>query len=238
MSDKSWDWDHSLPPTDVPSASTPLRRVILAAVAAAAGLLVGVALWAVLPAQHAATGQAFVSMASDSARDSDPFAGSPFVLQRMTGYAEMGTSAPVLSSAAAQAGVGSSAEDLRGRVTSTATPQTVLLTVVATDPDPARAAAIAEAVIAAQAEAIEALETRQAAKKRSPVKVTPIGVEVGAGASWPTRLLLNALLGAVSGLALLGCWVLVRRASTAPSPPGPGPGPASAGTRGARESST
>lgn len=186
----------------------------IAGVAAALGLLIGVALWVYVPAKYSATAAAFVSPASRFATESDPFAGSPFVLQRIDSYAALATSPPVLQAVVRKLGISMTIEELRGEVTSTNPPQTVMLTVVVVDKNPELAAAIANAVVAEQSSAIESLEGQADSESSSPLRVTPVeSATPPATRVRAAALVRNALLGLSSGLAIAAGGVLLHSAS-------------------------
>ena len=144
--------------TTRPWANAARTWLVPVALAALAGLLVAVVLARTTRTTYTATTTSFVSMASRSAAESDPFAGSQFVLQRMNTYAGLTTSADVLDTVIAELGLNLTPAALATRVTSTSTPESVLLTVMVSDDDARRAGAIADAVAKQQATVIERSE--------------------------------------------------------------------------------
>ena len=183
----------------------------LITVAAVFGLLVGVAQWTFVPAKYSATAAAFVSPASRFATESDPFAGSPFVLQRIDSYAALAKSPPVLEAVVRNLGISRTVDELRGEVTSTNPPQTVMLSVVVVDKSPELAAAIANAVVAQQSSAIESLEGQADSKNSSPLRVTPVETATpSATRGRAAALARSALLGLGSGLVIVAAGAMLH----------------------------
>ncbi len=211
----------SASPTGLPM----IRRWRFAEGAAVVTVLVTVLLTIFFPPKYSATAQAFVSLAPRSAAETDPFAGSQFVLQRLESYARLGTSAGVLNAVVQELGIEETADQLRSRVTSTNPPDTVLLNVVVVDENPERAAAIADAIVVQQALQIESLESDGGPAGASPVRVTPVEAAAAPDAKgFGARLLRNVLLGACAGLLVPAGAVLVRGYARRP-PAGPRPSP-------------
>jgi capsular polysaccharide biosynthesis protein len=196
-------------------ANAPPRRLRLWHVVGAVAVLVAVAVTAFLtafyPTRYSVTVQSFVTLAPRPPTDSDPFAGSQFVLQRMATYAGLATSNQVLAAVTARMDLPETPDGLRAEVTSTSPPNTVLLEVIVSDEDPQRAAGIADAVAAAQGQAIESLEANGGPTGSSPVTVTPISpAAVPHRVSTVVHVLRQALLGLSAGLvvAVAGAVVL------------------------------
>lgn len=189
--------------------------------AALAGLLLGVAIAFIRTPLYSATAQSFVSLAPESASESDPFGGSQFVLQRMDSYAALATSPQVLSAVVEQQDLPETMSELAGQVTSFPLPNTVLLNVTVRDPDPQRAAALADAVASAQADAIESLEGAGGPVTGSPVRVTPVQAAVAPPSAGLARVLRYAVAGISAGFVIFGCGVLVRRSARRTAVRGP-----------------
>jgi succinoglycan biosynthesis transport protein ExoP len=188
-------------------ANAPPRRRqpwhVVAAVAVLVTVAVAAFLTAFYPTRYSVTAQSFVTLAPRPPTDSDPFAGSQFVLQRMATYAGLATSNQVLAAVTARMDLPETPDQLRAEVTSTSPPNTVLLEVVVSDKDPQRAARIADAVAAAQGQAIESLEAQGAPTGSSPVTVTPISsAAVPHRVSAVVHVLRQVLLGLGAGLVV------------------------------------
>ncbi|WP_329119640.1 polysaccharide biosynthesis tyrosine autokinase [Streptomyces sp. NBC_01465] len=134
--------------------------------------------------------------------------GSNFSLARVQSYAAIVTSRQVTAPVVAALHLGSTPEQLAGRITAEAPLGTVLVDITVGDTDPHRAAETADAVAVRFADVVERLETPDGAEKSAvklgvtqtaAVPTTPVsprpGLNLGAG------LFAGLLLGA--GLALL-----------------------------------
>jgi polysaccharide biosynthesis transport protein len=161
-----------------------------------------------MPKKYTATSRLFIAV-SGTQSATDLAQGSNFAEKQMSSYAEVATSPRVLAPVISQLGLPTTPKDLAESVEATVPVNTVILEVSVTDPDPTRAAQVANAV---------SQELRKAAGELSPrkedgteaVQATSIAdAEVPDKASSP-KILQNLGLGLVLGL-LLGFGVAVLR---------------------------
>jgi capsular exopolysaccharide synthesis family protein len=185
-----------------------LRRVVAAVLhwrwALALVLLVcvgGAAAYAALaPREYASTTTVFFSLSRTSSV-SDLAQGSTYTEDVAKSYSEVVTLPLVLGPVIGQLGLDETPAELAKRVTVETQPDTVLADITVTDPEPQRAAEIANAVGRQLAASITTLSPSGTAAT-SPIKVTTISDAVPpSGPSSPNvRLLL--VVGCVAGLAL------------------------------------
>ena len=109
-----------------------------------AGLGVGYGL--LVPSPPSATAYDFVSFDASSAKADDPFAGSPFVLQRMSSYVSLASSDVVLTDVKQSLGLSQSVADLRDEVTAISPPNTTYVQIQVADSKASTAERIAKAV--------------------------------------------------------------------------------------------
>jgi polysaccharide biosynthesis transport protein len=205
--------------TAQPWASAARRWVAPMALAALVGLLVAVILAPTTRTTYTATTTSFVSMARRSAAESDPFAGSQFVLQRMSTYAGLTTSPDVLDPVISELGLNLTPAALATRVTSTSTPDSVLLTLSVSDDDPGRAGRIADAVAKQQATVIERSEAFGGVSSDSPVRVSVVDpARVASSSALPPVVSILVKAAAAALLVLVGV-VLLRRYRRGAHPP-------------------
>jgi succinoglycan biosynthesis transport protein ExoP len=206
--------------TAQPWASAARRWLVPIALAALVGLLVAVILARTTRTTYTATTTSFVSMASRSAAESDPFAGSQFVLQRMNTYAGLTTSPDVLEPVITELGLNVTPAALATRVTSTSTPDSVLLTVTVSDDDSRRAGRIADAVAKQQATVIERSEADGGRSSDSPVRVSVVDPARVTSSSTVPPVVSILIKAAAAGLLVLVGAVLLwryRRGAHAPA---------------------
>ena len=98
----------------------------------------------VMPKKYTATTRLFIAVAGDSV--SDLAQGSDFAEKQMASYAEVATSPQVLEPVINRLGLRTTPKELAESVEATVPADTVILEIAATDPDPTRAAQIANAV--------------------------------------------------------------------------------------------
>lgn len=219
---EAWRWNRPEPAGTTGALPAPgLRRKLLlpGVLAAIVALVVGAAVAFAVPVSYTATAESFVSPAAKTATESDPFAGSTFVLQRIETYSGLATSSPVLLAALQQVGTDMTLEHLRSEVTAQNLPRSVLLSVTVTDRVPQRAADLANAVSAQQARAIETLEGTEGRASAPPVRVTPVTVApVPPRKSSTHRGLTGALAGLGAGAVVFAAGVALayRRLRRAP----------------------
>jgi succinoglycan biosynthesis transport protein ExoP len=171
---------------------------VLLAVGAAGALT-----WFATPLYSSST-QLFVSTAT-TADTSAAYQGNLFSQQRVTSYAELLTGERMAGRVVEELGLDLSPQEVAGKVTATAVPETVILTVTVTDTSAQRAQEIADSLGRQFTEQVTELETPDGAAA-STVKVTTVEpAEVDAAPVSPdvTRnLALGAVLGALLGLGL------------------------------------
>jgi capsular exopolysaccharide synthesis family protein len=162
----------------------------------------------IMPNKYTATTRLFIAV-SGTQSATDLAQGSNFAEKQMASYAEVATSPRVLAPVITQLGLPTTPKDLAESVEVTVPVDTVILEVSATDPDPGRAAQIANAV---------GQELRRAAVELSPqkedgtqaVQATSIAdAEVPDKASSP-KIFQNLGLGLAFGL-LFGLGVAMLR---------------------------
>lgn len=164
-------------------------------------------LTAVQTKQYTSSTQFFVSVSgSDTAALQQ---GSTFTQQRVKSYAELLKTPRALDPVAEELGDDTKPTDLAQQITVTTPPETVILEVSVTDPDPAHAQAIATAIGETFPKVVSEVERPEDSRKASPIKVSlvePASTSETPTSPNPTR---NLALGLVLGLMLgLGLAVL------------------------------
>ena len=184
------------------------RRWLGVLIIVLATLALASAVTLVMPKKYTATTRLFIAV-SGTQSATDLAQGSNFAEKQMSSYAEVARSPRVLAPVITQLGLPTTPKDLAESVEATVPVDTVILEVSATDPDPTRAAQIANAV---------SQELRTAAGELSPrkedgtqaVQATSIAdAEVPDKASSP-KIFQNLGVGLLLGL-LLGLGVAVLR---------------------------
>ncbi|WP_051217936.1 polysaccharide biosynthesis tyrosine autokinase [Nocardioides insulae] len=166
------------------------------------GLAAAVGISLAMPVQYTAEATSFVTVAERvDEGQGEIFQGSQFAVQRVKSYAPLATSHRVLDPVTEELGLDLDHADFADAVEVSSPPETVLLKVQVTDPDPEQAARMADAVSERLGEVIEELETAAGST------VPNVGVSLAQPAEVPTspsspRVLLNLLLGGALGLAL------------------------------------
>lgn len=152
------------------------------------------------PAMYTATAQGFVSVTDPQNRP--PYAlasGAQYILSRMTSYAELGVTTPVLAPVVDDLRLDETPLSLSGRISSHSSVGKAVVEVAVTYNDPKTAAAIADHVLAGLGQKVAELE-------RGNVEVKPMGAaEVPASPS-NKHVVLNGAVAAAGGLAL-GCLI-------------------------------
>ncbi|MFC4693186.1 YveK family protein [Geodermatophilus arenarius] len=144
---------------------TALRRYWATwAAIALTGLFVALVVVLAVRPTYTTTAQVFVASSGDGT------SGSQFVSQRVTTYPDVARSQTVLGPVIDELSLDESVTDLRARVAAVNPPDTSQVDVSVTDEDPARAAAVANAVAERFSTAVEDLEERQDGV--SPVDLT------------------------------------------------------------------
>ncbi|WP_186304521.1 YveK family protein [Kocuria palustris] len=174
------------------------------------GLGLGYGSAMLMPKSYEAQTTIFVNV-SESATVQDLQMGEQFAQSRAASYAAIGTSSEVLHPVADEVGdeVGDELEDA---VTVTNAPNTATLSVTAEDPDPQRAAEIAQGVSESLVERAADLEG-SSAPDESPVQLSIMdeaGVPLVPASPSPS---MNTLVGAVVGL-VVGLLIVLARAGS------------------------
>ena len=120
------------------------RRWISVAIVALTAIALAAAVTLAMTTQYTATTRLFFAV-EGSETVTDLAQGSSFAEKQMTSYAEVATSPLVLNPVIDRLNLETRAADLARSVTATIPPETVILEISAVDPDPNRAAAIANA---------------------------------------------------------------------------------------------
>lgn len=121
--------------------------------------------------------------------------GSQYILDRMTGYAQLARTTPVLAPVVDNLHLQETPLTLSGRVTSKSLADKAVLEVNVEYDDPAVAAHIADATLAQLGEAVSRIENGN-------IKVTAVGPAVVPQASSQFTLIVFALVGAVAGFVV------------------------------------
>jgi succinoglycan biosynthesis transport protein ExoP len=154
----------------------------------------------VMPKKYTATTQLFFGVASDSV--SDLAEGSNFAAKQVSSFAEVATSPRVLMPVIEQLGLHVTPRELAKSVEATVpVNNTVILEIAATDPDPTRAAQIANAVGAELAKAAADLSPERQDGTEAVRVNTIAAAEVPIEVSSP-KVLQNLGIGLILGLVL------------------------------------
>ena len=180
----------------------PLVLACLGAVIAVAAVLT----WTATP-QYSSTSRLFISTSQSD--ESSAYTGNLFATQRVASYADLTGSNQVADRVAARLGSDVDPGELRDAVTASVVPETVILEISATDPDPERAAAIAQAYAEELQVLVEELET-PSGKADAVIRATIVDDAQVPDAAVSPQPLRNLALAGVLGL-LLGVGVAVAR---------------------------
>lgn len=161
--------------------------------------------WSVTPLYSSST-RLFVS--TSQADENSAYTGNLFATQRVASYADLVTSNQLAERVSDDLG-GIPTGELRGKVTASSVPETVLLEISATDADPELARDIAQAYAEQLQELVEELET-PSGSNRAVVKATLIDDAQVSQAPVSPNPARNLALAAVLGL-LLGIGLAVAR---------------------------
>lgn len=168
--------------------------IVTVVLAAAAGVLT-----AMSRPMYSATAEGVVSVGAPQTRP--PYAlanGSRYILDRMTSYAQLGVTSPVLDPVAKELGVN---EPLTERVSCQSVANQALLRVTAEDKDPAAAARIADATLRQLGDVVGRIEHDNVVVSQ----VTPAAVP---SAPSNQKVLRNTAVGAAAGLLVGLCVAL------------------------------
>jgi tyrosine-protein kinase len=183
------------------------RRWLSVLIIALTTLAVASLLTLAMPKKYTATTRLFFAVASDSV--SELAQGSNFAEKQMSSFAKVATSPLVLEPVVQQLALPTTAAKLEESVEATVPPDTVILEIAATDPDPRRAAAIANAVGARLGQAAGDLSPSREDGSEA-VRATTLAVaEVPIAPSSP-NVPRNLGIGLILGL-LLGMGVAILR---------------------------
>ena len=159
--------------------------------------------WLAAEKYTATTRLFFAVQGTESA--SDLAQGSTFAEKQMTSYAEVATAPLVLDPVVRELGLATDATTLADSVTASVPPETVILEISVTDPDPRRAAGIANAVGIEVAEVAAELSPERADGSQAVQATTLAPALVPTEPSSPQvlrNLALGLLLGVVLGLGV------------------------------------
>lgn len=170
------------------------------------GLGLGYGSALLMPKSYEAQTTIFVNV-SESATVQDLQMGEQFAQSRAASYAAIGTSSEVLRPVSDEVG-----DDVEDAVTVTNAPNTATLSVTAEDPDPQRAAEIAQGVSESLVERAADLEG-SSAPDESPVQLSIMDeAEVSLAPASPSPSM-NSLVGVVVGL-VVGLLIVLARAGS------------------------
>lgn len=156
---------------------------------------------------YEATSKVFVS-AQGGTSINDLQQGSTFTQARVSAYVNLATTPTVLDPVIDALGLDVTAADLEDYVTASTPPDTPIISITATDPDPQLAADLANAVGASLTATVVELETLPSTGT-SPVKLTPVAGALPATTPASPNVPLNLALAGVLGLAVgIGIGVL------------------------------
>lgn len=187
--------------------------VVSTLVGAGAALGLSMAMTPVYQAQA----QLFVSVQSAD-EIASAYSGGLYVQQRIKSYVDVVDSPGVLDPVIEKLGLDATYPTLAASVSAQSPPNTVLLTVVATDTSAEKAAKVANATAKSLAKEIVRLETTDSGKK--PVKAELIRPAQVPGTPVSPRTMLNVVLGAMLGLMVgVGVAILRRVMDTSVSSP-------------------
>lgn len=171
-----------------------MLAVMLAVVAAAAAMTM------LTTPLYTSSTQFFVSTA-DSSNSSQLAQGGTFTQQRVKSYSELLKSPKLLNPVIEKVGTDESVTALAAKITATTPPDTVLIDVTVTDPDPTQARDVAQAIAETFPTVVSDLE-KVSEDAASPVKVTLLREPTTADAPVSPKPVRNLVLGLVLGLLL------------------------------------
>ena len=183
------------------------RRWLGALIVALTTLALASAVTLATPKKYTATTRLFIAVAGGSV--SDLAQGSNFAEKQMSSYAEVATSPRVLSPVIQQLGLRTTPKELAESVEAIVPVDTVIVEIAATDPNPTRAAEIANAVGQELAKAAADLSPQTDDGTKAVQATTFSPAEVPDEASSP-KILQNLGVGLILGL-LMGLGVAVLR---------------------------
>ena len=153
--------------------------------------------------QYESRARLFVSTTDQSA--SETFQGGTFAIQRVSSYADLVNGQELASRVIKRVGLPITPAELSEKITATVVPETVLLQISATDPDPRRAQQIGQATAEELTGFVRELETPEG-KANAPIKATivdPANLSDTPVAPKPVRnIALAVMLGLLLGIGL------------------------------------
>lgn len=158
--------------------------------------------------QYASTARVFVTT-SESSSSGEAAAGATFTLQRVKSYADLTTSRELAEMVRTSLDLEESARELTDKVSATVVPDTVILELSVTDPDPDQAQLLTQGFAEAMTVLIRELETPPG-QTVSLVKGTVVDAASSPDAPVSPQPARNLALGVLLGL-LLGLGVAVLR---------------------------
>lgn len=164
----------------------------------AGGAAVGASL--LMTPMYRATTQLYVSVQGESST-SDLLQGSNYSRQQVVSYVQLVTSPKVLGPVVDELGLGQRADELAAHVAASSPLNSSLIDIAVTDPNPALAAAKADAVAEEFRDFVASLET-PARGGDSTVKVSVVRDAVVPDRASSPNLQVNAALGLLAGLAV------------------------------------
>lgn len=157
---------------------------------------------AMQPPVYTATAQGILSVSNPQTRP--PYAlanGAQYILDRMTSYAELGVTTPVLSPVVDELDLDETPLSLSGRIDSHSIVGMAVVEVAATYNDPKTAASIADSTITQMGRTISTLE-------KGNIQMATTGAAVTPAAPSNQKVLINSAVAAAGGLGL-GCLIAV-----------------------------
>ncbi len=204
-----WHTPHAM--TSGGSMRSIKKRFLIAGNLLALGLLIAGLVNFFTPRLYESSASLYATAAGRQLRASDIYQGTMMVSARMNTYVELATSPVVLRAAIEELQLEESPASLAERITATNPPQTAVLTITATDRDPAQAQLIAATVATKFYESVSALE--QGSGAVAQVEFRPVSpADAPASPSSPNQLQnlgIGALVGGSLGL-LIFLWPLAR----------------------------
>lgn len=158
--------------------------------------------------QYQSTARLFITtQASDTATES--FQGGQFAAQRVASYADLASSRELAAAVARDLNLDVPPDDLSGRVSAEAVPETVNLDLSVTDPEPAQAQALTQAYAQGLVDLVRKLETPEN-KTQAPIKATIVDRATLPHSPVSPKPVRNLAFGLVLGL-LLGLGLALLR---------------------------
>ena len=184
------------------------RNWILIVSVTLAGLLCGGAISILTKPTYVAETELFVSIQnSGSAQELQQ--GNNFSQARVQSYVQLVDSPAVLQPAIDALGLGSTSDDLGGKVAASTELNTVLISISVANQSPVQAAAIAQAIATSLIETVDSLEKPKDGTGTSPVSLSVVKPATAPSAPSAPNTKLNLLLGLLIGLVIgLGIAIL------------------------------